>query len=76
MIRHADASHCLIKLSLNGALEVEVTDDGAGPPVGWRPGVGVASMQERAAELGGVCTVEPTAQGGVRVHARLPLPAR
>jgi signal transduction histidine kinase len=30
-------------------------------------------MQERAAELGGTCVVEPGMEGGTRVHARLPL---
>lgn len=71
--RHANASHCVLRLSLNGALEVEVTDDGVGSTSGWRPGVGLASMRERAAELGGTCTVGPDPGGGTRVHARLPL---
>jgi two-component system, NarL family, sensor kinase len=71
--RHANASHCVVRLSLNGALEIEVIDDGVGSTASWRPGVGLASMRERAAELGGTCTVQPDPQGGTRVHARLPL---
>lgn len=71
--RHANASHCLLRLSLNGALEVEVTDNGVGATASWRPGVGLMSMRERAAELGGTCTVGPDPRGGTRVHARLPL---
>ena len=36
------------------ALTVEVTDDGAGlAAVGLVPGVGLSSMRERAAEMGG-----------------------
>src|SRR6266545_2771013 len=73
--RHAHARHCWIRLTRNGALELEVRDDGhgrAGPPTAG--GVGLGSMAERAAELGGVCTVEFIPGTGTRVHARLPLP--
>ncbi|MDQ3935948.1 MAG: sensor histidine kinase, partial [Actinomycetota bacterium] len=37
-------------------------------------GVGLASMRERAAELGGTCTVEAADGGGTVVSARLPMP--
>lgn len=74
--RHANASHCLLRLSLNGGLEVEVTDNGVGSATSWQPGIGLASMSERAAELGGTFRVEPSAEGGTRVHARLPLHPR
>jgi hypothetical protein len=43
----------------------------AGPGPRWAPGVGIASMRERAAEVGGTLTAEPTPTGGL-VHARLP----
>lgn len=74
--RHAKASHCELRLTINGALEVQVTDDGIGAGASWRPGVGLASMRERAAELGGTLSVEPSAGNGTRVLARLPLRAR
>lgn len=74
--RHAEASHCELRLTLNGALEVQVTDDGIGAGASWRPGVGIASMRERAAELGGTLSVEPTASNGTRVLAKLPLRTR
>jgi signal transduction histidine kinase len=69
--RHARARTCVVRISLNGALEVEVADDGTGFPAGCRAGVGITAMRERAAELGGTLTVEsmPT---GTRVRARLP----
>jgi signal transduction histidine kinase len=73
--KHARARHCWIRLSSNGALELEVIDDGHGQP--GQPstaGVGLGSMAQRAAELGGVCTVQFTPGAGTRVHARLPLP--
>jgi two-component system, NarL family, sensor kinase len=72
--RHAEASTCTITLGVDGHLELEVRDDGAGMAQGWRPGVGVASIRERAAELGGTCEVASVVGGGTRVVARLPLP--
>ena len=73
--RHAGATACTVRVRANGALELEVLDDGAG--LDGRPaGVGIASMKERAAELGGTCSVEPASGGGTVVRARLPLVAR
>ncbi|MEU8195511.1 histidine kinase [Microbispora amethystogenes] len=45
----------------------------AGDPASARPGVGTASMRERAAELGGTCDIGPRPGGGTRVLARLPV---
>jgi signal transduction histidine kinase len=71
--RHAAASHCTITLGVNGGVELEVRDDGAGMAAGWQPGVGVASIRERAAELGGSCTITGADGGGTCIVARLPL---
>lgn len=38
-----------------------------------RAGIGLTSMRERAAELGGECVVENNPSGGTRVKAQLPL---
>jgi len=73
VVRHAHARHCTVQLEVNDALEVEIADDGQGLTPQSRSGVGLASMRERAAELGGTCTVDAGAAGGVRVRARLPL---
>ncbi|WP_051712443.1 sensor histidine kinase [Spirillospora albida] len=71
--RHAGASSCTVSLAIaEGALEVEVTDDGAGIAAGTAAGVGLVGMRERAEELGGRCTVTARAGGGTRVHALLP----
>jgi signal transduction histidine kinase len=72
-VRHGEARRCAIQLWLDEGLSVEIVDDGKGLPPQTRPGVGINSMRERAAELGGTCVVETASQGGARVFARLPL---
>ena len=72
--RHAQASSCSVRVEANGVLEFEVSDDGVGLRDGRRSGVGLASMRERASELGGTCTFESAPSGGTVVRARLPLP--
>ena len=72
--RHAEARSCTVTVAANGALELEVRDDGVGISRNGSGGVGLASMRERAAELGGTCTVERADGGGTLVRARLPLP--
>lgn len=73
--RHSHARTCRVHLTANGALTVEVEDDGRGLPADHRSGVGLPSMRERAAEVGGTCTISSPPGGGTRVHAMLPLPA-
>jgi two-component system NarL family sensor kinase len=72
--RHGNARHCSIRLLRNGVLQIEVADDGAGLPERYRAGVGLASMRERADELGGSLQLESPPEGGTRVRATLPLP--
>jgi len=52
---------------------VDVRDNGAGLPSHWRAGVGIASMRERASELGGELVIGPSRPQGTRVAARLPV---
>jgi signal transduction histidine kinase len=76
VVRHADARTCRVRLTTEAdALVVEVLDDGVGVPFDRHVGVGLVSMRERAAELGGACTVEAQPGGGTRVVAWLPLTA-
>jgi signal transduction histidine kinase len=74
--RHAHAQTCRIRLDITEApaLCLEITDDGGGLPTGYRAGVGLTAMRERAVELGGECRIEPGPTRGTRVWARLPLP--
>jgi signal transduction histidine kinase len=71
--KHARADSCVVRFTLKDALELEVLDNGVGPPDALRAGVGLTSMRERASELGGSFKFEPVAEGGARVYARLPL---
>jgi two-component system NarL family sensor kinase len=72
--RHSRASAAVVSLArADGALRVAVHDDGANPG-GWPPGVGLTSIRERAAELGGHCTIEGDQAGG-RIDVWLPVPA-
>jgi signal transduction histidine kinase len=74
VVRHANAGRCEITLcSSDGTLEVEVRDDGDGIDADVAAGVGMLSLRERAAELGGTCTVTCPPAGGTLVRARLPL---
>lgn len=71
----ASARRCVISLAVDGSgdLQVDVADDGVGIRAHTRGGVGLPSMRERAAELGGSCSIERSPAGGTRVHAVIPL---
>jgi signal transduction histidine kinase len=80
-VKHAAASEIHVRLALETTpdppvwLVVTVTDTGIG--IGNQPdarpvGIGLHSMRERAAELGGVCHIGPGPDGGTEVVARLP----
>ncbi|HET7168655.1 MAG TPA: histidine kinase [Candidatus Limnocylindrales bacterium] len=83
-IRHAGARTCAVRLVADDRLTVEVADDGQGladggpgdarelPATGR--GTGLESMRRRAAEVGGVLSIEPAGSRGTIVRAQLPLP--
>jgi two-component system NarL family sensor kinase len=76
-VRHAGARNCTVRLALDelaGALCLEVTDDGRGIGEDRGTGVGLSSMRERAAELGGTLAIEAVSPSGTRVRACLPYP--
>jgi len=74
-VRHAGAPNCHVQVAADGALRLEVVDDGSWIAAGAPPGVGMAAMRERAAEVGGSCTVATADGHGTRVLAVLPLDA-
>ena len=72
--RHADAATVTVALhAAPDALVVEVADDGRGIPADAQAGVGLLSLRERAAELGGTTEVTCPKDGGTVVSARLPI---
>ncbi|MBL8056023.1 MAG: GAF domain-containing sensor histidine kinase [Anaerolineales bacterium] len=79
VVKHAQARECRVTLTVvqqrgGRSLALEVADDGVGLPDGGPAGVGLASMRERAEDLGGACVVGAGPAGGVRVQAYLPIP--
>lgn len=74
VVRHARASRVEVAVRRGdpATVEVVVCDDGIGIGEDVTAGVGTVSLRERAAELGGRCTVTCPDGGGTRVHALLP----
>ena len=75
VVRHADAHTCTIRLALDeaaGVLALEIRDDGRGLAAPRPTGVGLASMRERAEELGGHLMIASAPAAGTCVQARLP----
>jgi signal transduction histidine kinase len=72
--RHANATHCSLRVRCGATLAVEVRDDGRTREV-WKPGVGLESLRERTTDLGGSWRAGPDGDGG-RVLARFPLGAQ
>lgn len=72
---HAQASRCAIDAGIDdGWLTLTVADDGAGFGAEAAVGVGLQSLHERAAEVGGSVEIR-SSPGGTTVLARLPLAA-
>ena len=74
--KHAPQSRVAVRLVYGAdAIEVEVTDDGAGASSLDLPGSGsgLAGMRERAALFGGRFEAEPVKGGGFRIWATFPL---
>lgn len=69
--KHSQATECDVRLTFNGALQIDVRDNGIGLPQGTHSGVGMSSMRERAAELGGTFSIHSLASG-VHISAQLP----
>ena len=71
--RHARANTCRVHVARGHSLTMRVVDNGIGLPSTRRAGVGLTSMRERAAELGGDCEIIGTSDG-TTVEVRIPLP--
>ncbi|HSM57460.1 MAG TPA: GAF domain-containing sensor histidine kinase [Candidatus Sulfomarinibacteraceae bacterium] len=75
VVKHAQAHACIVTISGDDVLCLVVDDDGIGYSAANVPGVGLISIRERAAELGGHCAVRQRPSGGTRVEVLLPLAA-
>lgn len=74
VVKHAQATTCLIEVQVvPNQLTLTVTDDGHALPQDHTAGVGLHSMQERAAELGGTFSIQRAAAGGIAILVQLPL---
>jgi signal transduction histidine kinase len=75
--RHSGARNVQVTLSKDGdELVAEVADDGRGFGLGTEPGVGLRSMRERAAALGGKLEIESEVGEGTRVRLRVSIPQK
>jgi signal transduction histidine kinase len=77
VVKHAGARRCRVAARVaGGAVEIEVTDDGAGfDPDAAGSGRGLVGMRERVAMLGGTIAVGSRPGEGTTVTATLPLRA-
>jgi two-component system, NarL family, sensor kinase len=74
VVKHAEARTCIISLGVGRGLSLDIRDDGRGLQDERSVGIGLHSMHERAAELGGRCEIGPAPGGGTSVVVWLPLP--
>jgi len=80
--KHAQAKTCHIRLRLSSnpsvlpptLLELDIRDDGRGLSLSTTRGLGLRSMQARAAEVGGTCSIGPNPGGGTAVMVQIPCP--
>ena len=70
--RHARARTCNLRVAVEPTnLRLEIADNGAGLSIG-STGIGLHTMKERAAEVGGTCEIGDRTGGGTLVVASLP----
>lgn len=76
--RHADAGQVTVTVaSSSRGIRIEVTDDGIGfdPSLRGQAGLGLASMRERMALVGGTVTVRSTKFRGTTIRLTAPAPS-
>ncbi len=72
--RHSEARHCAVSIDVDSqVLRIDVRDDGVGMDPTRGADVGLRSMHDRAAEVGGQCQVWSPDGSGTEVTATLPL---
>jgi signal transduction histidine kinase len=75
--RHAGATEAWVRLGQkDGQLELEVEDHGKGLPAAPKRGLGIVTMRERAALIGGTIDFLTPAGGGTVIRLRVPVEQR
>ena len=73
-LKHGHAREAVVEVTYGvDDLEIVVTDDGRGPTAGTDGGHGLVGIHERVRLYGGDMSVGPSAAGGFRLRARLPV---
>src|SRR4051794_26976899 len=77
VLRHAEASHCLVELqSQDGQVELRISDDGRGMPSRIEgESIGIEGMRERALLAGGSLAIEAREDAGTTVTLTVPVEA-
>lgn len=71
--KHANARHVGLSMHNGNGIDLTIEDDGIGFEVGEGRGLGVTTMQERAALIHGTCEIISAPGHGTRVHVWVPL---
>jgi len=75
-VKHASARQVVVGLAQpNGALSIEVSDDGCGFDPSSPRGLGLAGLADRIAIVNGELTINSTRGGGTKLRAEMPLNA-
>jgi signal transduction histidine kinase len=73
VVRHSTATAAVVHLRVDaGSLHLKIRDNGVNSGPAWQPGVGLTSISERTAELGGQCEIRYDG-AGCSVSVVLPL---
>lgn len=73
VVRHSNAQRCVVRLRIDDGLFIEIEDNDRGLPSDRRSGVGLTSIRERTAELGGTLTIDSAPDRGTHLRVCLPL---
>jgi signal transduction histidine kinase len=76
VVRHSGASTCTVGLTFNGAVGIEIRDNGHGIPAPQADGVGLTSIRQRAESCGGTLSIDTSATGTCLTIRLPPEPAR